>query len=66
MFYQNHALHSACEGGFVDIVDLLLRYNCNINQCQPLTNQSPLIVACDGNKEAVVKHVYMNFLTSNK
>ena len=49
------ALHSACEGGSVDIVDLLLRNKCNINQCQPRTNESPLIVACDRNKEAVVK-----------
>ena len=51
----SHALHCACKGGFVDIVDLLLRYNCNINQCCPRTNQSPLIVACYRNKEAVVK-----------
>ena len=28
------ALHSACKGGSVDIVDLLLRNKCNINQCQ--------------------------------
>ena len=49
------ALHSACKGGSVDIVDLLLRNKCNINQCQPRTNESPLIVACDRNKEAVVK-----------
>ena len=49
------ALHSACEGGSVDIVDLLLRNKCNINQCQPRTNESPLIVACDRNQEAVVK-----------
>jgi ankyrin repeat protein len=41
--------------GSVDIVDLLLRNKCNINQCQPRTNESPLIVACDRNKEAVVK-----------
>jgi ankyrin repeat protein len=27
------------------------------NQCQPRTNESPLIVACDRNKEAVVKHL---------
>ena len=39
----------------VDIVDLLLRNNCNINQCQPRTNQSPLITACHRNKEAVAK-----------
>ena len=49
------ALHYACEGGVVDIVDFLLRNNCNINQCQPLTNQSPLIVACSENRNAVVK-----------
>jgi ankyrin repeat protein len=30
-------------------------YNCNINQCEPRTNQSPLIGACNRNKEAVVK-----------
>ena len=28
------ALHSACKGGSVDIVDLLLRNKYNINQCQ--------------------------------
>ena len=49
------ALDFACEGSFVDIVDLLLRNNCNINQCKPVTSQSPLIVACHRNKEAVVK-----------
>ena len=49
------AFHFACEGGSVDIVDFLLRNKCNINQCQPRTNESPLIVACDRNKEAVVK-----------
>ena len=49
------ALHSACVEGFVDIVDLLLRNNCNINQCCPRTNQSPLIAACNGNKEAVAQ-----------
>jgi ankyrin repeat protein len=49
------ALHSACEGGFVDIVDLLLRNKCNINQCQPRTNQSPLFTACHRNNEAVAK-----------
>jgi ankyrin repeat protein len=47
------ALHAACENGNIDIVDFLLRNNCNINQCQPLTNKSPLIVACVRNKEAV-------------
>ena len=51
----SNALHYACVEGFVDIVDLLLRNKCNINHCQPLTNQSPLIVACHRNKEAVVK-----------
>ena len=51
----SHALHCACLEGFVDIVDLLLRNNCNINQCQPMPNRSPLIVACNRNKEAVVK-----------
>ena len=51
----SNILHYACRGGFVDIVDLLLIYNCNINQCCPRTNQSPLIVACAENKEAVVK-----------
>jgi ankyrin repeat protein len=34
------ALHSACKGGSVDIVDLLLRNKCNINHCQPRTNQN--------------------------
>jgi ankyrin repeat protein len=54
------ALHSACKGGSVDIVDLLLRNKCNINQCQPRTNQSLLIVACNKNKEAVVKLLLSN------
>ena len=49
------ALDCACKGGSVDVVDLLLRNKCNINQCQPVTNKSPLIVTCCGNQEAVVK-----------
>jgi ankyrin repeat protein len=32
------ALHSGCKGGSVDIVDLLLRNKCNINQCQIVRN----------------------------
>ena len=51
----SHALHCACRGGFVDIVDLLLRNNCNINQCLQWENKSMLIIACDWNKEAVVR-----------
>ena len=51
----SHTLHFSCEGGFVGIVDLSLRNNCNINHCEPLTNQSSLIVACHRNKEAIVK-----------
>jgi hypothetical protein len=36
------ALHYAGQRGSVDIVDLLLRNKCNINQCQPGTNKSLL------------------------
>jgi ankyrin repeat protein len=49
------ALYYACIGGSVDVVDLLLRNKCNINQCQPRKYKSLLIVACTRNKEAVVK-----------
>ena len=48
-------LYYACYAGSVDVVDLLLRNKCNINQCQPRTNKSLLIVACDKNQEAVAK-----------
>ena len=49
------ALDCACKGGSVDVVDLLLRNKCNINQCHTSRNKSLLIVACDENQEAVAK-----------
>jgi ankyrin repeat protein len=60
--YQRHhsyygfsgALHVACLGGFVDIVDLLLRNNCNINQCNT-SHATPIVCACLRGRTDVVK-----------
>jgi ankyrin repeat protein len=53
------ALHYACLGGFVDIVDLLLRNNCNINQRNKLM-KTPLILAVEGGHTKVVTMLVKN------
>ena len=54
-----NALHYACKNGQADIVELLLKHHCNINQCNKLM-KTPLILAVEGEHTEVVAMLLKN------
>jgi ankyrin repeat protein len=46
--------HAACEYGDTEIVDILLRNNSNVNQCDK-EKQTPLFIACKKGYIDIVK-----------
>ena len=54
-----NSLHYACRNGQADIVELLLKCHCNINQCSKLM-KTPLILAVEGDHKEVVEMLLRN------
>jgi ankyrin repeat protein len=44
--YMHDAINGACEGGYKDIVEILIKHNVDINQCDGLYGKTPIYYAC--------------------
>jgi ankyrin repeat protein len=42
----NGAINGACEGGYKDIVEILMKHNVDINQCGGELDETPIYYAC--------------------
>jgi ankyrin repeat protein len=48
------AINGACEGGYKDIVEILMKHNVDINQRGDLHNQTPIYYACGNGHTDIV------------
>jgi ankyrin repeat protein len=53
---HDDAIHVACEGGYKEIVEILMKHNVDINQRGGLHNQTPIYYACrNGHTDSTTK-----------
>jgi ankyrin repeat protein len=54
------AIHVACEGGYKDIVEILIKHNVDINQRGGQLNKTPICYACSKGHTDIVQILLHN------